>query len=117
MNQIVELLNKVYCLKQCSLKSFPKGFRPCLNYHIGTCEGICTGRVDRAEYLKRIDLVRNFLKDRSNVLEAYLKEKMTEASEELRYEDAVKLRDYLESARSLRFFIVFLIVCLSLYRG
>lgn len=102
VNQIVELLNKVYCLKQCSLKSFPKGFRPCLNYHIGTCEGICTGRVDRAEYLKRIDLVRNFLKDRSNVLEAYLKEKMTEASEELRYEDAVKLRDYLESARSLR---------------
>ena len=53
VNQIVELLNKVYCLKQCSLKSFPKGFRPCLNYHIGTCEGICTGRVDRAEYLKR----------------------------------------------------------------
>ncbi|MCE2604183.1 excinuclease ABC subunit C, partial [Pseudomonas aeruginosa] len=41
VNQIVDLLNQVYSLKKCSARVFPKGFRPCLNYHIDQCDGIC----------------------------------------------------------------------------
>ena len=35
VNMIVDLLNSTFALKRCSALAFAKGFRPCLNYHIG----------------------------------------------------------------------------------
>ena len=54
VNRALELLNKLFKLKRCSATSFPEGFKPCLNYHIGECRGICKGLVDRGEYMKDI---------------------------------------------------------------
>ena len=42
VNQIIDLINRLYPVKKCSTQRFPKGFRPCLNYHIGLCPGICS---------------------------------------------------------------------------
>ena len=50
VNEIIDMLNEIYVLKRCSSKTFPAGFRPCLNYHIGQCRGICAGHVSKAEY-------------------------------------------------------------------
>ena len=36
VNQIVELLSEIYRLKNCTTVKFPKDFRPCLNYFIGS---------------------------------------------------------------------------------
>ncbi|MBQ5954376.1 MAG: GIY-YIG nuclease family protein, partial [Firmicutes bacterium] len=55
VNRALELLNKLFKLKRCSATSFPEGFKPCLNYHIGECRGVCTGLVDREEYMKDIE--------------------------------------------------------------
>ena len=41
VNAMVELLNNTYHLKRCTPTSFNRGHRPCLNYHIGQCPGIC----------------------------------------------------------------------------
>ncbi len=41
VNQLINLINKLYPIKKCSSRRFPKGFKPCLNYHIGLCPGIC----------------------------------------------------------------------------
>ena len=43
VNQTIELLNKIFRLKRCSAVKFPEGQRPCLNYHIRYCRGICAG--------------------------------------------------------------------------
>ena len=45
VNEIVDMVNDLYTLKRCASRSFPKGARPCLNYHIDKCRGICTGEI------------------------------------------------------------------------
>ena len=46
VNDVIRLLNDVFVLKRCATPAFKPGARPCLNYHIGKCEGICLGNVD-----------------------------------------------------------------------
>ena len=58
VNDIVDLLNSTYGLKRCNAVAFPKGFKPCLNYHINQCRGICTGCVQEDEYMAAIGEVR-----------------------------------------------------------
>ncbi|MBP3385012.1 MAG: excinuclease ABC subunit UvrC [Firmicutes bacterium] len=101
VNQIVDLLNNVYALKKCSAKVFPKGFRPCLNYHIDQCDGVCQGRVPQEEYLKKVELAAEFLKGRTRGIIELLEAKMMEASEKLDFERAAEYRDYIIAAKAL----------------
>ena len=85
VNRALELLNKLFMLKRCSASSFPEGFKPCLNYHIGECRGICTGLVDRDEYMKDIEKLTELLSGRDKSLENELKVQMKEAAENLEF--------------------------------
>ena len=102
VNRALELLNKLFKLKRCSTTSFPEGFKPCLNYHIGECRGICTGLVDREEYMKDIERLTDLLNGKDKSLENELKEQMKEASENLEFEKAAVLRDQIEALKALR---------------
>ena len=102
VNRALELLNKLFKLKRCSATSFPEGFKPCLNYHIGECRGICTGLVDRGEYMKDIERLTDLLNGKDKSLENELKEQMKEASENLEFENAAALRDQIEALKALR---------------
>lgn len=101
VNQMIDLLSRIFRLKRCSAQKFKKGFRPCLNYHIGQCDGICTGRVDQKAYEERISQTVDYLKGHDREINDYLKDQMEEASERLDYEKAAVYRDYLAAARSL----------------
>ena len=92
-NVIIDLLNSVYSLKRCSDQKFGKDFKPCLNYHIKQCSGLCTGNISRDEYLKTIDKVMEFLSGKSKDLRRELESQMELASEDMRFEDAAKIRD------------------------
>ena len=61
VNRIVDLLNSSFSLKRCSAVNFPEGFRPCLNYHINQCRGVCSGKVSREEYAAGIEGAKEFL--------------------------------------------------------
>ena len=102
VNRALELLNKLFMLKRCSASSFPEGFKPCLNYHIGECRGICTGLVDRDEYMKDIEKLTELLSGRDKSLENELKVRMKEAAENLEFEKAALLRDQAEALKALR---------------
>ena len=49
VNQIVELLSNIYSLKRCSAREFPTSHRPCLNFHINQCRGVCCGKASQEE--------------------------------------------------------------------
>ena len=55
VNQIIDLLSGIYRLKRCGAQNFGANFKPCLNYHINQCRGVCTGEVSREEYRESID--------------------------------------------------------------
>lgn len=85
VNQMVDLLNGIYGLKRCS-KTFnfnEQIYKPCLNYHIGQCQGICRGEITKGEYRETLNQVMDFLSGRKKPLLTYLKGKMAEASEGL----------------------------------
>ena len=101
VNRIVDLLNSSFSLKRCSAVAFPPGFRPCLNYHIRQCRGVCTGQVNEEEYAEAVEGAADFLSGRSRKLQTVLKEKMQAAAEAMEYEDAARYRDDLAAAKAL----------------
>jgi len=101
VNQMVDLLNRVYRLKRCSPVKFPGNATPCLNYHIHQCDGICIGKADQTEYKDRIDSAMDFLKGKNKNLTAHLKEKMTDAAEGMNYEEAARYRDFIMAANAI----------------
>lgn len=87
--QTQQLLNKIYPLRRC-----PKGQkRACLYYHMGQCIGPCDHEVPEEEYEEQIRRIRSFLKGNVKTIKADLKQKMTDASEDLNFEAAAEFRD------------------------
>ena len=101
VNRIVDLLNSSFALKRCSAVAFAPGFRPCLNYHINQCRGICTGGVSHDDYDEAVAGAVEFLRGHSAPLVNTMKKRMKEASDNLDYEKAAEYRDYIEAAESL----------------
>ncbi len=103
VNQVVDLLNNTYHLKRCSVTEFRSGHRPCLNYHIGQCLGMCMPlEKDALEgYKRNIDTIVDFLSGRNKEITKSLRESMNRASESMDFEEAAKYRDLLMAAEAL----------------
>lgn len=102
VSRIVEMLNRIYRLKRCNGTSFPADHRPCLNYQIGECRGVCTGRVDAEEYRASVREIEEFLTGKNKKLSESLKTRMASAAEDLRFEEAALLRDLITDVETLR---------------
>ena len=101
--EIISTLSKTLLLPDCARK-FPRDIgksRPCLNYHMGVCAGWCQGRLERDEYRRRMEQAMLILEGKSEQLKAQLAEKMEQAAEELRFEQAAELRDRLRAIEGL----------------
>ena len=64
VKQTVDEANKVFMLPTCSRK-FPQEFRkgrPCLNFHIKQCIGLCRGRISEEEYSARVEEALDFIR-------------------------------------------------------
>ena len=101
VRRILGMIDETYQLKKCRQQEFRKGVRPCLNYFIGKCPGVCVGEADKEKYLRDIDEVIDLLNGKDRKALARLKADMEQASEELRYEDAARYRDYMKSIKAL----------------
>lgn len=101
VNSVVELLNNTYSLKRCNATVFPKGHRPCLNYHIGQCPGICIGKADKEKYGAIIHKIIDFLSGRDKSFIRELKSLMDAAASEMKYEEAARYRDLIMAAEHL----------------
>jgi len=101
VKRILGMIDEMYMFKKCRQQEFRKGVRPCLNYFIGKCPGVCTGEADREEYSAKINEVIDILSGRDSAVMARLRADMEKASDEMRYEDAARYRDYMKSLKSL----------------
>lgn len=101
VNEIIDLLDSVYMLKRCSASSFSDDFRPCLNYHIEQCRGICNGKVTQEEYATVIEKVLDFLKGHNKPVIEMLEQKMQEAAAKLDFEKAAEYRDRITDVKTI----------------
>lgn len=104
VRQSVDAANKIFKLPQCN-KVFPRDFgksRPCLNYYISQCCGLCTGKIKKSDYDEAVDGAIAFLKGDSRDIIADLRVKMEKTAEELDFEQAAKLRDRINSIERIK---------------
>lgn len=95
VKQAVEEANKVFRLPTCT-RVFPRDFRkarPCLNYHIKRCMGVCTGQFTEKEYRETVSQAVDYIKNGSAQSVERLTAEMERAAENLEFELAAKLRD------------------------
>ncbi len=101
---IVDAARRAFKMPTCT-KKFPQDIgkgRPCLNYHIGRCMGLCVkGSVSKQDYADAIKGVRHFLKGDYGSLLKELNADMAECAENLEFEKAAKLRDTINAVRKL----------------
>ncbi|MGI6751410.1 MAG: excinuclease ABC subunit UvrC [Anaerovoracaceae bacterium] len=101
VNQIIDLFSSIYKLKACGIKSFPVNPKPCLNFHIDRCKGICTGEVEKGEYMYNVGRIAEFLSGRDDEILKELEKKMEEKSAGLEFEEAAILRDQIGAIKAI----------------
>lgn len=97
----LDLLQKVFRVRQCEDSFFSSRSRPCLQYQIGRCFAPCVDYIDAPNYAQTVAATRDFLKGRSDDLLNDLTAQMQAASERQDYEQAARLRDQLVELRKL----------------
>jgi len=101
---IIDTVSKTLKLPTCG-KKFPRDIgkeRPCLNHHMGSCEGWCLKDKKPEEYQWGIHQAEMILDGRTDALAVEIGEKMERAAAELRFEQAAEYRDRLKSLESLK---------------
>ena len=102
----VQVLQRIFKFRTCSLDIDAdderwKWFRPCLLASINQCTAPCNLKVSKEEYRKDIKKLQMFMAGNKKRLLKQLREQMLEASKEMAFEKAAKLRDEIEMLESL----------------
>ena len=92
MWETLAFIRRNFHLRDCRF-SFDKPMRPCIQHQMGRCVAPCAGLVSREEYLKMIDEVKLFLSGERKDLIGGLEKSMLRLSEEMKFEEAAKIRD------------------------
>lgn len=107
MMAMLELIKRLYPLRTCNLALTPGNiaagkFKVCLEYHIKNCKGPCIGAQSHDEYMKSIAEIREILKGNTQSISNALMEEMQKLAEELRFEEAQKVKEKYELIENYR---------------
>ncbi len=100
---ILDALRSALRLPSCG-KKFPRDIgkeRPCLNFHMGKCDGYCRGDEWKEQHDQAIVQAVSLLEGRFKDVQKDLTQEMERAAEELRFEQAAQLRDRLRAIELL----------------
>lgn len=103
VKQTVEEANRVFLLPTCRRK-FPEDFgkeRPCLNFHIRQCMGVCRGKITPEAYREVLDEALQFIRSGGVQSVEVLTERMQQAAEALDFERAARYRDRISAIRRI----------------
>lgn len=92
MWEALSFIRRNFPIRTCKY-NLSKPIRPCVQYQMKRCPAPCAGKITREEYLKGIETTVMFLKGQKKELIERLREKMLELSNELKFEEAAKIRD------------------------
>ncbi|MCB2210933.1 excinuclease ABC subunit UvrC [bacterium] len=106
MKDTLRTLRKATRIRTCNLKITPasvkqKKHKVCLEFHIGNCDGPCEGRVSESEYDDGLKLLVNAVHGKQAPLIEMLEERMRDLAQNLKYEQAAKVRDQIQRTKQL----------------
>ncbi len=99
--EAVNEANRVFMLPTCK-RRFPQDIgksRPCLNYHIKQCMGVCRGKISAEDYRSAVGQAVEFIKSGSAQSVERMEAEMEQAAENLDFERAAMLRDRIAAVK------------------
>ncbi|MFM7365768.1 MAG: excinuclease ABC subunit UvrC [Cuspidothrix sp.] len=99
LREILHICNRIFPVRQRPQPLFKD--RPCLNYNIGRCPGVCQQLISVEEYHKIIQKIAMVFQGRTQELIDILTQQMEAAAAELNFETAAKIRDQIIGLKSL----------------
>jgi excinuclease ABC subunit C len=101
VRETLNLLQKLFLVRQCEDSFFQNRSRPCLQYQIKRCTAPCVGYVDEMTYRQDVEHAVQFLEGKSEAVIRDLVVRMEQASERLAFEDAARYRDQITRLRQI----------------
>jgi len=99
LRDTLHIIKRVFPLRQRRKPLFKD--RPCLNYDMGKCPGVCQSLVTPEDYKKIVQKVAMIFQGRSDELETTISTQMAKAVERLDFEKAAQLRDQIKALQNL----------------
>lgn len=102
VRETLNLLQKVFLIRQCEDSFFNNRSRPCLQYQIKRCNAPCVELISREDYREDMRLAKLFLDGKSNQVVDKLVVRMEKASLILDYEKAASFRDQINKLKRVQ---------------
>ncbi len=102
IRETLDLLLRVFPARTCSSGVFKRAGqvgRPCLLGYIGKCSAPCVGSVTAHQHREIVDGFCDFMAGRTDTMVRRLEKEMLDASEQLEFERAARLRDDVAALR------------------
>lgn len=101
VRQTLNILQKLFRLRQCEDSFFSNRSRPCLQYQIKRCTAPCVDFIAVQDYAEDLRLAVLFLQGNNSQIIAELGTKMEQASAALKFETAARYRDQILTLRRI----------------
>ena len=97
MHLLLDTVAELFKLRRCKLYLTEKNtgmnkFKPCLNFHIKNCVGVCVGKQSKREYNENINHVVHIIQGKTSLVINDLKEKMLHFASEMAFEKAHEIK-------------------------
>jgi excinuclease ABC subunit C len=102
VRESLDLMQKLFLVRQCEDSYFRNRSRPCLQYQIKRCSAPCVGLIAPPEYQNSVRHAAMFLQGKSSIVIEELGASMEQASAALEFEDAARLRDQIATLNRLQ---------------
>ncbi|MBK5937807.1 excinuclease ABC subunit UvrC [Halochromatium roseum] len=102
VRETLQLLQKLFPVRQCRDSFYRSRTRPCLQYQIKRCTGPCVGLVCAEDYALDVQDSIKFLEGRTDEVIAELGQRMEQAAEALEFERAATLRDQIATLQRIQ---------------
>ena len=102
VRESLNLLQKVFPVRQCEDSFFRNRSRPCLQYQIKRCTAPCVGYIEAGAYADDVRHATMFLEGQSQAIIREMAEKMEQAAVRQDYENAARYRDRIAALRRVQ---------------
>ncbi|MEG1544599.1 MAG: excinuclease ABC subunit UvrC, partial [Tannerellaceae bacterium] len=104
---MLQMLKELYPIRTCKYPLTPEAiargqYKVCLEYHIKRCKGPCEGLQSLEEYQQNISEIKEILRGNISQISKHLFDKMQKLAEELRFEEAQKLKEKYDAIENYR---------------
>jgi excinuclease ABC subunit C len=101
VNRTLNTLQKAFLLRSCSDSVYDSRTRPCMLHQIRRCSAPCTGLISLDDYGALVEEAGAFLRGKSRAVMGRMSQEMQEASDEMEFERAARLRDRIRALASI----------------